>query len=88
MSKECEACKSRNKNQRPLGGAFRLTCVNCCAALVASTNPHKQHASAMLACIERTPGAPKRKAVLAKVRQLLGKLEEGAASENRSEQGE
>jgi hypothetical protein len=87
MSKECEACKSRHNNQRPTGGAFRLTCVNCCAALVASTNPNKQHASQMLACIERTPGAPKRKAVLAKVRQLLGKLDEGAASENRSEQG-
>lgn len=48
-------------------GVYDLKCLDCCARLVLSTHPDRRLAAAMLAAIERVPGAPDRAEVLAAV---------------------
>lgn len=45
-----------------------MTCLQCCAALVASARPLRRCQEAMLAVIARHPEAPSRAQVLAAVR--------------------
>jgi|GEM_PF-6967576 len=51
------------------GGRYDLTKLADCVRLVRSTAPRKDLAQAMLAVIERTPGAPGRDAVLTKMKE-------------------
>ncbi len=67
----CQACES--SKQRPLSGAYRMQCLECCTRLVLTAHPDKRQASALLAAIERCPGNPGRAAVLESVRQALTK---------------
>lgn len=48
----CPACES--SRQRPLGGLYRMQCLECCARLVASTYPNRQAAAAMMVVIKRS----------------------------------
>lgn len=50
-------------------GGYRMQCVRCCARLVASARPSRQHQEAMFAAIARFPGAPTRQEVLDCLRQ-------------------
>lgn len=67
----CDACQAREASLFPQAGRFRLQCLRCCVALVASTSPSKVQATGMLAAIERCPEAPPRAAILAGVRDAL-----------------
>lgn len=67
----CDACQAREASRFPQVGRFRLQCLRCCAALVASTHPSKIQATGMLAAIERCPQAPPRAAILAGLRESL-----------------
>jgi hypothetical protein len=67
----CPACESFNA--QPLSGVYRLTCLQCCARLVLSTQPDKRQANVMLAAIARQPGAPGRAEVLECVAHELTK---------------
>lgn len=67
----CQACESFKA--RPLSGAYRFQCLDCCTRLVLTTHPNKRLAAAMLAAIERFPQNPGRESVLESVRQSLGK---------------
>ncbi|MCW5284994.1 hypothetical protein [Verminephrobacter eiseniae] len=60
---ECEQCQRAQTNKG--WGCYRMQCLQCCARLVASARPSRPHQEAMLAAIERFPGAPSRDAVLA-----------------------
>jgi hypothetical protein len=48
----CPACES--SRQRPLGGLYRMQCLECCARLVASTYPNRQAAAAMVTVVKRS----------------------------------
>lgn len=67
----CKACEL--SKERPLSGAYRFHCLQCCTRLVLTTHPDKMQASAMLAAIARFKGSPGREEVLESVRQTLGK---------------
>ncbi|GLR26527.1 hypothetical protein GCM10007875_16170 [Limnobacter litoralis] len=55
--------KIRNcEHQTP--GVYKLTCLDCCVQLVASTRPSKAHAQAMLEAINRVIGSPGRARIL------------------------
>jgi len=45
-------------------GRYNLTNLSDCVRLVRDSRPHRQRQEAMLAVIERTPGAPKRDEIL------------------------
>ena len=47
----CQACES-SKQQRH-SGAYHLSCLECCARLVASTYPNRQAAAAMMLVVKR-----------------------------------
>lgn len=64
----CEACASVQSG-RP-GGRYDFRCVDCCARLVRSARPLKAAQLAMLAAIERTPGAPSRDLLLGAVKRI------------------
>lgn len=64
----CAACES--SKERPMSGAYQLTCLHCCARLVLSTQPDRLQASVMLAAIARQPGDPDRADILALVRAM------------------
>lgn len=74
---KCQACS--NAPGRSYGGVYRLECLRCCARLVASTRPSKQHAAAMLAVIGKTPQGHGREEVLREVKSLLSAQTESAA---------
>jgi len=67
----CEACTKAATNQH--SGMYHMGCLECCARLVISTHPNKQHAGAMLEAIARFRDAPGRSAILECVRQQLEK---------------
>ena len=67
----CEACLKHQAN--PLSGQYQFQCITCCTRLVLSAHPDKRQAAAMLAAIERFPGAPGRAQVLESVARSLGK---------------
>lgn len=48
---ECTACASSLR--QPHSGAYRLHCLDCCARLVLSTRPSREHAAGMLEAIRR-----------------------------------
>lgn len=73
----CQACS--NAPDRSYGGVYQLECLRCCARLVASTRPSKQHAAAMLAVIGKAPQSHGREEVLREVRSLLSSRMELAA---------
>ncbi len=50
-SEECTACAS--SLHQPHSGAYRLHCLDCCARLVLSTRPSREHAAGMLEAIRR-----------------------------------
>lgn len=50
---------------------YRLTCIDCCARLVLSARPSKEHAVAMLEAVGRHIGSPPRDKILARVRELM-----------------
>jgi len=50
-SEECTACAS--SLQQSHSGAYRLHCLDCCARLVLSTRPSREHAAGMLEAIRR-----------------------------------
>ena len=54
----CAACESSKR--LPASGAYSMACVECCARLVLSTRPSREHAAGMLEAIRRhlarTPG--------------------------------
>lgn len=54
MIANCAACESSRR--RPFSGAYSLRCRECCARLVASTYPNRQHARAMLETVGRFMG--------------------------------
>ncbi len=56
---ECELAATRKHH-----GVYRMHCAQCCARLVASARPSRQHQEAMLAAIARFRGAPTRQEVL------------------------
>lgn len=64
---DCQARTQRHAQSKPWGG-YRMTCLQCCAALVASARPLRRCQEAMLAVIARQPEAPSRAQVLAAVR--------------------
>ena len=67
----CPACQKHQTN--PLCGQYQFKCLECCTRLVLSAYPDKRQAAAMLAAIERFPGAPGRAQVLESVARSLGK---------------
>ena len=48
---ECTACASSLRQLH--SGAYRLHCLDCCARLVLSTRPSREHAAGMLEAIRR-----------------------------------
>ena len=64
----CMSCVARSGKN---GGDYHVHCIECCAALVASTRPDKNRAAAMLAAIERIKGAPSRDAILDRVKNIV-----------------
>lgn len=64
--RECESSK-----QRRWHGVYDMTCLECCARLVASVNPDKLKAMSMLESIAKIRKAPKREAILARVKEML-----------------
>lgn len=48
---DCTACASSLR--QPHSGAYRLHCLDCCARLVLSTRPSREHAAGMLEAIRR-----------------------------------
>lgn len=67
ICRECESSK-----QRRWHGVYDMTCLECCARLVASVNPDKLKAMSMLESIAKNRNAPKREAILARVKELIG----------------
>lgn len=66
---ECEECKRARTNK--YHGGYRMQCLQCCARLVASARPSRPHQEAMLAAIDRFPGAPPRQAILDCLKQTF-----------------
>ena len=67
----CESCEMSKNNKN--SGRYFMGCIQCCTRLVLSAYPDKRQAAAMLAAIERFPGAPGRAQVLESVARSLGK---------------
>lgn len=61
----CKECAGRQSQS-----IYQTSCLTCCARLVATTRPDKALAMAMLAAIERNKDAPKRAAILEKVKEM------------------
>ena len=57
---------------RAFGGRYRLSDIDDCVRLVLDSRPHRQRQEAMLAVIERTPGAPTREEVLKEMKGKQG----------------
>ena len=76
---ECTACASSLR--QPHSGAYRLHCLDCCARLVLSTRPSREHAAGMLEAIRRflaqNAGITWTTAdVAARARQMLGQVDD------------
>jgi hypothetical protein len=66
----CRCCAAYACNA--LSGAYHLLCLPCCARLVRSARPVRAHQEAMLAVIDRQPGAPTRADVLQLLKEFKG----------------
>jgi hypothetical protein len=64
----CIACDSFAA--RPQSGAYRLTCLACCARLVSSARPLRHLQEGHLAAIARLEGSPSRSEILAELQRL------------------
>lgn len=73
---ECQACLQA-QSRATSGGAYRMQCLECCARLVRSTHPNRNHAAGMLELIDRAIARFElnwsRESVVARVCQLLAK---------------
>lgn len=66
----CSNCQAASL--RPLWGGYSFGCEQCCARLIASAHPDREQALVMLDAIKRFPGHPSSKAIMVRVKALLG----------------
>lgn len=77
----CPVCQQLKAHPNPISGRYNLRCVHCAARLVRSARPLRGAQEAMLAAIDRTPGAPAREQVLQALRALDAQAVAAAARE-------